>query len=349
MLTQPIEDQTFLESADQTFLPIFTSFSSLHNEALSNAVFLVSEYIRKCSESNWTVRLQPLFRVPPLPTLFSGLLTATPPQACASLTVASVLFSSCSTVLFGLTDSERESVLSVCTQTVQVLGTLVATSEAAVMETQIGETYPPLGSVRLAAVEMLAALACLPLQRLGLKICESQALRMATDLFFDYEWHSMLHKAYFSLVKRLLSSPPPETQQRLLTETGLLHHIVATEATVSRGGRCIRAGNYGYVVRISDAILSAAQSSFLLHATLMEVEGWDEFVKQRLVPVLEEERKAQGSDVKRTVVVPFSPMRVDEIGDETPMGGEDEDEDGEFELTEELGEREGDGGEGGGG
>lgn len=341
LMTARSEEPAVIECAERVAVLILRLLPSFDGVKLANATSVLCEYVEKCTEENWQCRFKPMLAQTVLTRLLTSLSNLSGAQACAVMRVATTVLSSPLVPLL-LSNPQREELAKLCIRTLPALTVALEHVPDSKLETQFGESFPCLGALRLAAVKLLRAFVALSCNSLSLAVLRSGALRLATDLFFAYEWHSFLHREYYCLVSTLLAAPS-DVQLRLLEDTGLPEHIVATELKGLRGGKEIRLGHIGYVIRISELISKAAQTSLLLHATLMEVQGWENFVRLTLEPMLAEESSAERSMTSihsSPGASTFLATMVDEVSNLPPLAtclhseSDDEDDGCDFELKE---------------
>ena len=288
--------------------------NTLEAVALVNACSLLCEYVEKCDLEGWVERLSPLIcpeslqrlfalveygkdymRVSALATVKAVIAAGVFPKACGSaLEVMTQLYSQAIAVLIRLLEQP-------CSQTLQF---------------PLGETLERLGPVRLKCVELLAALMALP--SLAQAVIATSAFRLCTDLFFDFEWHSLFHHAYFSLVKGALEAGDcPSIAQ----DSGLPQHLAAAEKEVSRAGKLVRPGNYGYIVRITELLMTSSLKFPLLKQALEGIEGWKDFTSTVIQPRLDIQQKRD-----------FTSLCLSPFPQQCPLDEEDE---CEYELKDE--------------
>jgi hypothetical protein len=313
---------TCLALVTQTYFPasglallsrLIDLLNGLEGFSIANARSLLCEYVEKCDLEGWADRLSPLTSAECIQRLFSMIEIGCDYKRVCVLDIAKAVIST--GALQKTCGNGMEAVVHVCLQGVGVLVRLLEQPCSLVLQFPLGETLERLGPIRLRCVELLSALMALP--TLAPAITSTSAFRLCTDLFFDFEWHSLLHRAYFTLLQGALAADCPSVAQ----DSGLPQHLVAAEKEVSRAGRRIRPGNYGYIVKIADFLVTSGRKLPLFQQALQQVEGWGSFISDVVQPRLDIEGKRD-----------FSALSVSPMAQECPIDEEDE---CEYELKDE--------------
>ena len=295
--------------------------NELEGISIANARSLLCEYVEKCDLEGWVDRLSPLTSAECIQRLFNMIETGSDYRRICVLDIAKAVLST-----GALQKTCGNGLEAVCLQAGGLLVRLLEQPCSLVLQFPLGETLERLGLIRLRCVELLSALMALP--ALAPAIISTCAFRLCTDLFFDFEWHSLLHRAYFTLLQGALAAGDyPSVAQ----DSGLPQHLVAAEKEVSRAGKRIRPGNYGYVVKIADFLVTSSRKLPLFQQALLQVEGWESFISDVVKPRLDIEGKRDFSALSaspRTLECP-----VDEE-DECEYELKDEPEEGRSAFTE---------------
>lgn len=294
--------------------------NTLEELAMVNACSLLCEYVEKCDVEGWVERLSPLVCVESLQRLFTVVELGKDYMRVSALATVKAVISA--KVFQKACGNALEGMIQLCLQAVGVLIRLLEQPCSESLQFPLGETLERLGPVRLKCVELLAGLMTLP--TLSQAVTNTSAFRLCTDLFFDFEWHSLLHHAYFSLVKGALEAGDcPSIAQ----DSGLPQHLAAAEKEVSRAGRLVRPGNYGYIVRIAELLMTSSLKLPLLKQALEDIEGWKDFISTVIQPRLDIEQKR---DFTALCLSPFPQQCPLDEEDECEYELKDDPEDGNF-------------------
>lgn len=304
----------FPASALDLFPRLIDRIKGLEGISISNARSLLCEYVEKCDLEGWVDRLSPLISSECIQRLFNMIEIGSDYTRICILDILKAVIST--GALQKTSGNGLEALIQVCLQAVGVLVRLLEQPCSLVLQFPLGETLERLGPIRLKCVELLSALMALP--TLAQAIISTSAFRLCTDLFFDFEWHSLLHRAYFTLLQGAIAAGDCPS---LVQDSGLPQHLVATEKEVCRAGKRIRPGNYGYIVKVADFLVTSSRKLPLLQQALQQVEGWEGFISNVIQPRLDIEGKRD-----------FSALSSSPISLECPLDEEDE---CEYELKDE--------------
>ena len=306
-------------SAQQVLSGLILRLPELQGSAICNTANLLCEFIRKCDLERWSERLCTLAAPESLHRLFTIIDQGEDTRRLCALDVAKTLIGA---EVFSSACGARIDIA--IQHSLRLLSTLIRLLErpsSLSIQSQLGETLERFGPTRLKVMELLSVLTTLP--GLVQAVIYTPAFRLCTDLFFDFEWNSLLHSAYFTLLTHILTTGDYLT---VIEDSGLPHHLISAEQYVCRAGRMVKTGNYGYIIRITDLMMRISEKSQCFRRVLEGVEGWTEFVRTIIEPKLEIEREKEGVMRKNS--------SVGVIVDEEEMFDEEEDE-GEYELKDE--------------
>ncbi|KAL9656648.1 hypothetical protein ABK040_002919 [Willaertia magna] len=146
-----------------------------------------------------------------------------------------------------------------------------------------GVLDPPLGETRLRVIEHLLTLFKISQNNLDYQkeLTSLNVMNILIDLFFKYEFNSMLHCQVYDMIKIVLTSNNTEMKLKLIKDCELCQKLLAAHdknkqrLSESKG---FSLGYMGFVVEISNAIRRAGEGDSELAKYLTSVQGWKEYV-----------------------------------------------------------------------
>lgn len=139
-----------------------------------------------------------------------------------------------------------------------------------------GKLDPPLGSIRLKVLDLLAALVSIGDPVADKKIIEHRALSVCFDLFFKYEWCNLLHNTVKAMVEGILSGDRERMKKCVIEDCKLLSRIVFAHQHDAQG--TVRSKGYtGHLRLISNRIEELAESEEWL-GVHVKGDAWRAFV-----------------------------------------------------------------------
>jgi serine/threonine-protein phosphatase 6 regulatory subunit 3 len=175
-------------------------------------------------------------------------------------------------------------------------GRLVALLDGAAgaeLRTSYGLIRPPVGQLRLKAVDLLAALLRTGDPGAEGAVMATRGVQRAMQLFLDYPFNNALHGGVAALVTSFEPGSEP-LRDFLLRGAGLVDWLVAAPDEVTpelnpdnprEGGRPpMRAGYCGHVTQVANRLLHLADRSQPVRDFLAGHAGWQGFVRARLEP-----------------------------------------------------------------
>jgi len=159
--------------------------------------------------------------------------------------------------------------------------------------TSYGVVRPPVGQLRLKAVDLLAALLRTADPQAEAAVMASGGVQRSMELFLKYPFNNALHGG----VAALLTSFEPgsdELRQYLLEDAKLVDWIASApenvtpeqnpEAPLVPNRSPLRAGYCGHITQIANRLLNLAESCVIVRDFLAGHDAWETYVRDRLEP-----------------------------------------------------------------
>uniref|UniRef100_A0A7S1PGM7 Uncharacterized protein n=1 Tax=Percolomonas cosmopolitus TaxID=63605 RepID=A0A7S1PGM7_9EUKA len=152
--------------------------------------------------------------------------------------------------------------------------------------TTFGVLSPPLGETRLKVIDFLSTLFLSPLSEISVQLVKCNVLGVITDLFFSYEFNSLLHNQFLKIISYILSRDHLDLKRALFQECKIVERILAAhrlnEEACSKP-RGVRKGYMGHLIIISNTIVTTAKSQREIQDMIHDSsEEWQVFVENDL-------------------------------------------------------------------
>jgi len=181
-------------------------------------------------------------------------------------------------------DTENEPLIDCISKNIATFAQILSnqTSQEGV-KTAFGTSAKLLGSGRLRMIELIDRILKMNSRRIIQRVCETNLIKIITELFLEFEWNNMLHHAYERLVTTLLTRNDPGLLKALFIDSKLLEIIIdsmkESKIEIFRQGRKIRKGNLGHLTRIANILVDSSQNSGEIQEYLTRNPEWENFVQ----------------------------------------------------------------------
>ncbi|EKX39028.1 hypothetical protein GUITHDRAFT_143831 [Guillardia theta CCMP2712] len=142
---------------------------------------------------------------------------------------------------------------------------------------------PPLGSVRFKIVELIHLLVLLDNIDVYSALAEHEAIPICLQLFFQYEWHNMLHNLVQKILEFVVHSEECLILQRtIFEEADFLNRVVkayALNESYSKQPKTSRKGYMGHLRVICNMIMQASSSNRMIESHVSE-PFWKKFLEE---------------------------------------------------------------------
>lgn len=147
---------------------------------------------------------------------------------------------------------------------------------------QMGKRIPMVGTSRLRIVRLIEALVLLAHPIVDEQLVKSNSIRHCLDLFFEFEWCSMLHQSVANLVVHVLEREGRRVplQLYLINDLGLLERLLSAyeksgELYTESSEKSVhfRLGFLGHVIIICQAIVHACSITPQLKSSVENIEA----------------------------------------------------------------------------
>ncbi|EFC42287.1 predicted protein [Naegleria gruberi] len=180
---------------------------------------------------------------------------------------------------------------------------------------------PPLGETRLKIVEHLLTIFKVTQSNTEYQkeLASLGVMGVLIDLFFKYEFNSMLHCLVFDMIKIVLTGTNSEMKMSLLVDTELCQKILKAHEknkAVIQKPKGASLGLMGFVIEISNLLKKLSEINPDIAKHLSSIEGWKEFTSGFL-----QERNIQNEKQLG------GPVPIGTFGGASYMGEDDDDDD----------------------
>lgn len=161
------------------------------------------------------------------------------------------------------------------------------------LRTSYGVIHPPVGQLRLKAIDLLAALLRTAHPAAEEAVMKTQGVQCSMELFLNYPFNNALHSGVAALLTSF--EPGSDTLRSfLLRDAKLIEWLISAPEEVTpeqypddpfkEKRKSLRAGYCGHLTQIANRLLHLSETCELIRDVLAQHEGWQTHVLTRLEP-----------------------------------------------------------------